>query len=183
MDEIFEASSEGQPLIFQVCVMKKKLHRADDWSQQLYLNKDRSQSETLIRKVEKLGAKAIMFTVDTSWDSKRTLDSRAKAPTSSGESSATVATLPVNQAISGYQDRNLTWDDIAFIRVSIVYKCYLSSSLLICIEKYQAPNHRQRNPVARGRRTLYFSWRGRRDNCEWPYGKTTLFRPLNWRPY
>ncbi|KUL86062.1 hypothetical protein ZTR_06433 [Talaromyces verruculosus] len=99
VEEIFEASSEDQPLIFQ-----------------LYLNKDRSQSETLIRKVEKLGARAIMFTVDTSWDSKRTLDSRAKAPTSADASSATVATLPVNRAISGYQDRNLTWDDIAFIR-------------------------------------------------------------------
>ena len=89
------------------------------------MNKDRAQSEALIRKVEKLGARAIMFTVDTPWDSKRTLDERAKvqtaaklresAPLSTSQPSA--APLAVNQAISGYQDRNLTWKDIGFIKV------------------------------------------------------------------
>jgi L-lactate dehydrogenase (cytochrome) len=95
-------------------------------SAQLYLNKDRSVSETLIRKVERLGAAAIIFTVDVSGDSKRTMDMRTKAPFTStlkrshsstlSEKSLTES-LPVGRAISGYQDRNLAWKDISFIRV------------------------------------------------------------------
>jgi hypothetical protein len=48
---------------------------------QIYLNKDRAQSEKLLAKVTKLGAAAIMFTVDTPYMSKRTRDRRAKTPT------------------------------------------------------------------------------------------------------
>ncbi|KAH6658749.1 FMN-dependent dehydrogenase-domain-containing protein [Truncatella angustata] len=98
LEEMFDARKENQSLIFQ-----------------LYLNKDRSVSKSLIKKVEKLGAKAIMFTVDVCWQSKRTLDVRSKSgsqayvpPTSSPKG--------VSQAISGYQDTNLTWKDISFIR-------------------------------------------------------------------
>lgn len=91
---------------------------------QIYLNKDRSQSEKLLAKVTNLGAAAIMFTVDTPYRSKRTRDVRAKttvqAPIKSttAEDKPSAAPLGVSQAISGYQDTNLTWDDISFIRVS-----------------------------------------------------------------
>jgi len=47
-------------------------------SHQIYLNKDRKASEALLEKVTKLGASAIMFTVDAAWRSKRTRDVRAK---------------------------------------------------------------------------------------------------------
>lgn len=48
---------------------------------QIYLNKDRKASEALLEKVTKLGASAIMFTVDAAWRSKRTRDVRAKTTT------------------------------------------------------------------------------------------------------
>lgn len=74
-----------------------------------------------------LGASAIIFTVDTAWQSKRTRDVRAKthieAPikdSSVGASgSPSKAPLGIGKAISGYQDTNLTWGDIDFIRVSL----------------------------------------------------------------
>ncbi|KAJ5730824.1 uncharacterized protein N7483_005332 [Penicillium malachiteum] len=64
LEEFFAASKDTQNLMFQ-----------------LYLNKDRSESGKLIRKVEKLGAKAIVFTVDVAWESKKTLEMRSKAVT------------------------------------------------------------------------------------------------------
>ncbi|GAD97197.1 hypothetical protein CNBD2850 [Paecilomyces variotii No. 5] len=104
VEEIFDARVDNQPLVFQ-----------------LYLNKDRAASEALIRKVEMLGAKAIVFTVDVSWESKRTLDVRAKTGSTNHRTSqiskkSTKKDLGVAQAIGGYQDRNLTWSDISFIR-------------------------------------------------------------------
>ena len=57
------ARNEGQKVMFQI-----------------YLNKDRSASETLLKKVTDLGAAAIIFTVDTPYRSKRTMDVRAKVP-------------------------------------------------------------------------------------------------------
>ncbi|CAI6094090.1 unnamed protein product [Clonostachys chloroleuca] len=101
LEEMFEAKREGQSLIYQ-----------------LYLNKDRAASETLIQKVEKLGAKAIVFTVDVMWQSKRTMDVRAKLPSPAEAAAAAAAPAPasVSHAISGYQDYNLTWSDLAFIR-------------------------------------------------------------------
>ncbi|KAK9776277.1 putative FMN-dependent dehydrogenase-domain-containing protein [Seiridium cardinale] len=98
LEEIFDARQDDQNLIFQ-----------------LYLNKDRPISRSLIEKVEELGARAIMFTVDVCWQSKRTLDVRSKStpPQSSTPSSSPKG---VSQAISGYQDTNLTWEDIPFIR-------------------------------------------------------------------
>ncbi|KAL4874295.1 L-mandelate dehydrogenase [Aspergillus karnatakaensis] len=119
LEEIFAAREDSdQPLMFQ-----------------LYLNKDRKASADLLRKVEKLGAKAIVFTVDVAWESKRTLDVRAKAgpilgtPANSSTNSSSASSSSssgrarpqrkeagVAQAIGGYQDRNLTWKDISFIR-------------------------------------------------------------------
>jgi isopentenyl diphosphate isomerase/L-lactate dehydrogenase-like FMN-dependent dehydrogenase len=56
-----EARRDGQKVFFQI-----------------YLNKDRKASEVLLEKVTKLGASAIIFTVDAAWKSKRTRDVRAK---------------------------------------------------------------------------------------------------------
>ncbi|EFX00064.1 mitochondrial fmn-dependent dehydrogenase [Grosmannia clavigera kw1407] len=107
LEEMFAAREDSQPLIYQV-----------------YLNKDRTQSESILRKVERMGAKAVMFTVDTAGDSKRTLDERlkvaaaAKLREDNGKTtkSEPLEPLAIGHAISGYQDRNLTWKDIGFIR-------------------------------------------------------------------
>ncbi|WVF71747.1 hypothetical protein IAT40_006555 [Kwoniella sp. CBS 6097] len=107
LDEIMDARQKGQDVMFQI-----------------YLNKDRQASITLLDKVTKLGASAIIFTVDTAWRSKRTRDVRAKTqvapPPSNGEggkaAASSKAPLGVSRAISGYQDTNLTWKDIDFIR-------------------------------------------------------------------
>ncbi|WWC89600.1 uncharacterized protein L201_004525 [Kwoniella dendrophila CBS 6074] len=103
LDEIMEAREKGQQVMFQI-----------------YLNKDRKVSEKLLEKVTQLGASAIIFTVDTPWRSKRTRDVRSKVavapPSSSDGQTKSKAPLGVSQAISGYQDTNLTWNDIGFIR-------------------------------------------------------------------
>ncbi|WVW83603.1 hypothetical protein I302_105624 [Kwoniella bestiolae CBS 10118] len=103
LDEIMSSRQAGQQVMFQI-----------------YLNKDRKASEALLHKVTELGASAIIFTVDTPWRSKRTRDVRAKTavapPPSSDGQTKSKSPLGVSQAISGYQDTNLTWSDIGFIR-------------------------------------------------------------------
>jgi L-lactate dehydrogenase (cytochrome) len=88
---------------------------------QLYLNKDREISSALIRKVEQLGAQAIVFTVDVCWQSKRTLDVRSKETPPRASTVSTSSPKGVSEAISGYQDSNMTWKDIDFIRVSFFF--------------------------------------------------------------
>ncbi|ETS76812.1 hypothetical protein PFICI_12199 [Pestalotiopsis fici W106-1] len=99
LEEMFDARQVHQQLVFQ-----------------LYLNKDRSASRSLLEKVERLGAKAIMFTVDVCWESKRTKDVQTKLSSSGSRNANNVQAQGVAQAIGGYQDRNLTWKDIDFIR-------------------------------------------------------------------
>ncbi|KAL1411243.1 hypothetical protein Q8F55_002194 [Vanrija albida] len=109
LDEIMDARAEGQKVWFQI-----------------YLNRDRKKSEELLAKVTDLGAAAVIFTVDVAWQSKRTRDRRSKAavsapnPTSpsekSGRGTAGAQNAGVSQAISGFQDPHLVWDDIDFIR-------------------------------------------------------------------
>ncbi|KAG8740090.1 Cytochrome b2, mitochondrial precursor [Ceratobasidium sp. 414] len=96
-----------QPLIFQI-----------------YLNKQRDLSESLLRKVEAMGFRALMVTVDAAVGGNRELDRRAKQPDSSSFGPAQYGARPSNgtksqgvaQAISGYQDPDVCWADIAWIR-------------------------------------------------------------------
>ncbi|KAF3051292.1 Cytochrome b2, mitochondrial precursor [Didymella keratinophila] len=130
LEEMFNARLEGQPLIFQ-----------------LYLNKDRSASSALVERVTKLGASAIILTVDVCWQSKRTLDVREKlkevsdapAPKSITTPTAGSKEKSVSEQISGYQATDLTWDDIAFIRkhthLPIIVKGVQSvEDVQLCIE-------------------------------------------------
>lgn len=80
---------------------------------QIYIDKNRDLSIEILKKVERLGAKAIIFTVDVGWWSKRTLESRLNGtlPKSS---------LGAFMASGGQQDRNLCWNDISWIRVSAI---------------------------------------------------------------
>ncbi|KAF4122241.1 L-lactate dehydrogenase (cytochrome) [Geosmithia morbida] len=101
LEEIFESRTDDhQPLFYQV-----------------YLNKDRKQSEQVIQKAERLGAKAIVFTVDVMRQTKRTMDVRAKLEASPPKKNDDgPKQKSVSESISGYQDWNLTWGDIDFIR-------------------------------------------------------------------
>ncbi|KAG8681386.1 Cytochrome b2, mitochondrial precursor [Ceratobasidium sp. 394] len=99
--------NKTQPLIFQI-----------------YLNKQRDLSESLLRKVEAMGFRALMVTVDAAVGGNRELDRRAKQPDSSSFGPAQYGARPSNgtksqgvaQAISGYQDPDVCWADIAWIR-------------------------------------------------------------------
>lgn len=101
LDEIKEAKTPDQTLFFQI-----------------YLDRNRKNSENLLRRVEKDGYKGIILTVDSAVPGKRERDMRAKgdfqAPATGGAN--TNGTKGVAQAISGYQDPDITWDDIAWIR-------------------------------------------------------------------
>lgn len=105
LEELFEARNPNQPLFYQV-----------------YLNKDRQASREVIQKADRLGAKAIVFTVDVMRQTKRTLDVRNKRlsnPTpKDGIAAPSAGAGSVSASISGYQDFGLTWGDIGFIRVS-----------------------------------------------------------------
>ncbi|KAG9074236.1 Cytochrome b2, mitochondrial precursor, partial [Ceratobasidium sp. 370] len=103
-----ERDDKTQPLIFQI-----------------YLNKQRDLSESLLRKVEAMGFRALMVTVDAAVGGNRELDRRAKQPDSSSFGGpAQYGARPSNgtksqgvaQAISGYQDPDVCWADIAWIR-------------------------------------------------------------------
>lgn len=108
---MFDVRSEDQPLFYQV-----------------YLNKDRQQSREVIQKADRLGAKAIVFTVDVMCQTKRTLDVRNKRVSKPTPKNAvsTPAPASVSASISGYQDFGLTWSDIDFISVrtiGIIWLC------------------------------------------------------------
>ncbi|KAF2117651.1 FMN-dependent dehydrogenase [Lophiotrema nucula] len=92
LEEIFDAKKESQALLYQI-----------------YIDRVRSVSAEILQKVERLGVRAIIFTVDVGWGSKRTLEARTNGtiPKSS---------LGAFMAMGGLQDRNLSWDDIAWIR-------------------------------------------------------------------
>ncbi|KAJ0120017.1 Cytochrome b2 [Diaporthe amygdali] len=117
----------SMPLFISPCAMAKLGHPLGEINltrsagkygiiQMLYLNKERTASSALIRKVEQLGARAIVFTVDVCWQSKRTLDVRTKGIPSHSSAIATSTSKGVSEAIGEYQDRNLTWKDIGFIQ-------------------------------------------------------------------
>lgn len=78
---------------------------------QMYIDEKRNVSSEILQKVEHLGASAIVFTIDVGWGSKRTLENY------------TGGSLPKSQlgafmASGGLQDRNLSWNDISWMRVS-----------------------------------------------------------------
>ncbi|PVG04131.1 hypothetical protein CPB86DRAFT_693832 [Serendipita vermifera] len=123
IEEIMEAREPGQPLFFQ-----------------LYMNRSRAASEELLRKVEKVGFDAIFLTVDAAVPGKRERDQRVKGDfTVSPSLSDTISFASVSrrlakrangpavngqdragngvaQAISGYQDPDVCWDDIPWIQ-------------------------------------------------------------------
>ncbi|KDQ20635.1 hypothetical protein BOTBODRAFT_169366 [Botryobasidium botryosum FD-172 SS1] len=93
VDEVAEARTEGQPLVYQ-----------------LYLTKDRAVSERMVKRIEELGFRAIMFTVDAPVLGKRELDMKSK-PVASETGGGNVA-----GSLAGYFDVNIGWKDVVWLR-------------------------------------------------------------------
>ncbi|EST09753.1 Cytochrome b5-like heme/steroid binding domain protein [Kalmanozyma brasiliensis GHG001] len=112
LDEMLDARQPGQPVIYQ-----------------LYVNKDRAASERILRKVEGKGVSAVMLTVDAPVMGKRERDMRAKGEeVEMGVDHGKDIKNPgggVAQAISGYIEPNLTWDDIKWFRKTCKLPLYL----------------------------------------------------------
>ncbi|KAJ4250907.1 hypothetical protein NW762_011557 [Fusarium torreyae] len=125
LEEIFEAKKGDQPLFYQV-----------------YLNKDRKQSQVKIQMADRLGAKAIVLTVDVMRQSKRTLDVREKHlanPTpkdfDAQKSSSIFEAKGISESIAGSHDFNLSWKDVDFIRENTQLPIILKG--VQCVEDVQ----------------------------------------------
>ncbi|EIW70925.1 hypothetical protein TREMEDRAFT_28420 [Tremella mesenterica DSM 1558] len=104
LDEILSSRIPNQKIMFQI-----------------YLNKNRSASASLLQKVTQAGVDAIIFTVDNPGNAKRTMDVRAKhsgleVPINGPNDRLSRAPMGIGEIIGGYQDRRLVWDDVGFIR-------------------------------------------------------------------
>lgn len=101
LDEILSARQPGQPLFYQ-----------------LYVNKDRAASERILKKIEDAGVTAVLLTVDAPVMGKRELDMRSKGEVveTGGGSGGQTQGKGVGEAISGYIDPNLTWEDIKWYK-------------------------------------------------------------------
>ncbi|KAL3481606.1 FMN-dependent dehydrogenase-domain-containing protein [Aspergillus californicus] len=90
---------------------------------QLYVNRDREKSATLLRQVSaNLNVKAIFVTVDAAWPGKREADERVKA-----DESLSVPMAPskakndskgggLGRVMAGFIDAGLTWEDLVWVR-------------------------------------------------------------------
>lgn len=76
-------------------------------------------------------------------------------PSAKDDKNKSAAPVGIAQAISGYQDDNLVWEDIAFIRVSLP-----SALLLVPVLMREAEKHKVADI---GERLV--AWRIGRDGC------------------
>jgi len=82
------------------------------------MNKDRTVTENVIRRLQNDGFSAIMLTVDAAMPGKRELDQRTKGdwegPAANGKVSN--ESKGIAHSIGGYQDPDVCWNDIPWIR-------------------------------------------------------------------
>ncbi|KAF2032052.1 hypothetical protein EK21DRAFT_87435 [Setomelanomma holmii] len=91
---------------------------------QLYVNKDRSASEALLKKAEKNGIRGVWFTIDGPVQGKREGDERVKVEASTNAKAAISGAAATNDSkggglgrtMGGYIDDTFSWDDIAWLR-------------------------------------------------------------------
>ncbi|KAI9512275.1 FMN-dependent dehydrogenase-domain-containing protein [Russula earlei] len=85
---------------------------------QLYMNKDRTKTEKVVRGLQNDGFSAIMLTVDAAVPGKRELDQRTQGewegPAANGKVES--ESKGVAHSIGGYQDPDVCWNDIPWIR-------------------------------------------------------------------
>lgn len=101
LEEIAGARQPDQPLIFQ-----------------LYIAKDRKVSADVLKKVECLGFKAIMFTVDAPVLGRREFDMRTRivADDDEQENAPPNSKGGVSATIDGYFDVNIGWKDVEWLQ-------------------------------------------------------------------
>jgi len=103
MDEMHAARSAGQT----------------QWWQ-LYVNKDRELTKTVVQKAEKLGFKALFITVDAPQLGRRERDMRNKAKMSASVQTKQKDKVPTQQgttrAISSFIDPSLSWKDMPWFK-------------------------------------------------------------------
>ncbi|KAF2107388.1 FMN-dependent dehydrogenase-domain-containing protein [Lophiotrema nucula] len=129
---------------------------------QLYVNKDRSASETLIKDAERNGMKGIFVTIDGPVQGKREADERVKVESTGVTSAAISGVKAKNDSRGGglgrtmgtYIDATFSWDDIAWLRRStklpIVVKGVQTAEDALLAMKYEIDgifisNHGGRN--------------------------------------
>ncbi|KAG8959535.1 Cytochrome b2, mitochondrial precursor [Tulasnella sp. 419] len=126
LDEIIAARLPGQPLMFQI-----------------YLDRNRKNSENLLRKVEEAGFNAVILTVDSVVPGNRERDQRAKgdfqAP-AGGNGEKKGGAKGVAQAISGYQDVKVTWEDVDWMRT--ITKLPIILKGIQCVEDVEKAHER-----------------------------------------
>ncbi|KAH9999788.1 FMN-dependent dehydrogenase-domain-containing protein [Russula vinacea] len=85
---------------------------------QLYMNKDRVVTEKVVRGLQSNGFSAIMLTVDAAMPGKRELDQRTigdwDGPAANGKAGS--ENKGIAHSIGGYQDPDVCWNDIPWIR-------------------------------------------------------------------
>lgn len=107
VEEIVPTAPEGHPFFFQ-----------------LYVNKDRKQSEELLKKVRGLGVTAIFLTVDAPVPGKREEDERVqadesmRAPMSGAKALNDKKGGGLGRIMGSYIDSSLSWDDLPWLRRS-----------------------------------------------------------------
>ncbi|CAI6335992.1 unnamed protein product [Periconia digitata] len=93
---------------------------------QLYINKDRSASEALLRDAEKNNIKGIWFTIDGPVQGKREGDERVKVEATTNAKAAISGAAAQNdkrgggmgRTMGGYIDPTFNWEDVAWLRRS-----------------------------------------------------------------
>ncbi|KAI1214589.1 FMN-dependent dehydrogenase-domain-containing protein [Annulohypoxylon truncatum] len=89
---------------------------------QLYVDKNRSKSEALLKMVRERGVKAIFLTIDAPVIGKREADERVKsdesirAPMSGAQAKNDKKGGALGRLMGNYIDASLTWDDVAWLR-------------------------------------------------------------------
>jgi isopentenyl diphosphate isomerase/L-lactate dehydrogenase-like FMN-dependent dehydrogenase len=104
---------------------------------QLYVNKDRAATAALVRGLRSAGYGGLMLTVDAAIAGNRERDRRAQGVPTAAQGPAhgvqgTGAGAGVAHAISGYQDPDVAWEDIAWLRTLTDLPLYLKG--IQCVE-------------------------------------------------
>lgn len=105
INEVVASVPKGQPFFFQ-----------------LYVNKDRKQSEELLKRVRAAGCSAVFVTVDAPVPGKREADERVSAdPSTNAPMSGAQAVNDkkgggLGRIMGNYIDSSLSWDDMQWLR-------------------------------------------------------------------
>jgi L-lactate dehydrogenase (cytochrome) len=107
IDEVVSAAPKGHPFFFQ-----------------LYVNKDRKQSEALLKKVRAAGCSAVFLTVDAPVPGKREPDERisadasTNAPMTGAQATNDKKGGGLGRIMGAYIDSSLSWHDLQWLRRS-----------------------------------------------------------------